>query len=88
MIADDEGENVVGGADQDDGEESWAMCEEFIKAMLTNLERLPAERIQEMLAMTFESYDKSLSELIHRLHAMVAAEVVVIDANGSYSLNT
>lgn len=67
-------------------EESWSMCEEFIKAMLMNLERLSAERIQEMLAMTFDSYGKTLAQLSQHLQSMVAADVITVDVDGNYAL--
>ncbi|ELR20860.1 anaphasepromoting complex subunit 2 isoform 2, putative [Acanthamoeba castellanii str. Neff] len=84
VVADEEGEGLAEGDEAD--EEMWTMLEEFIKAMLMNLERLPADRIQEMLAMTSDSYDKSLSELVQHLQTMIAADVVTLDVDGNYAL--
>ncbi len=84
VVADEEGEGLAGGDEED--EEMWTMLEEFIKAMLMNLERLPADRIQEMLAMTSDSYDKSLAELVQHLQTMIAADVVTLDVDGNYAL--
>lgn len=84
VVADEEGEGIMEeGADE---EETWTMCEEFIKAMLMNLERLSAERIQEMLTMTFDSYDKTLAELTQHLQTMVSADVIILDVDGNYAL--
>jgi len=84
VAIDEDGEDIAGGDEED--EETWSMCEEFIKAMLINLERLPVERIQEMLVMTFDSYDRTLSELVQRLQSMVSADVITLDVEGYYSL--
>jgi hypothetical protein len=84
VVADEDGEELADGDEAD--EEMWTMYEEFIKAMLTNLERLPADRIQDMLAMTSDSYDKSLTELVQHLQLMITADVVTLDSDGNYVL--
>jgi hypothetical protein len=87
VVADDD-DGMMSG-DEVDEETWWGKCEEFIKAMLTNMDgcaRLPVDRIQEILAMTFESYDRTLAELSQHLQAMVSADVLTFEVDGNYAL--
>ena len=67
----------------------YEVYEKFVVGMLTNFPALPAERIHNMLKMfvTQPAYDKSLSELVDMLNAMVAHDRLDC-ADGQYKLCT